>query len=624
MFRRVLEQIKFHEGVTISLDDADILVFVGPNGSGKSQALRDIVAAMGGVTGKVVCAVTLANLPWEDVEEMLRRRFRVKGSASDRFGEILLPALDYHTISALSKIAGHKYGSFDSEQMGELKKMWAAKRGHSLPIYLMSWLRAEDRLSAASAVENINYHLEDPTSPMHEVFRYREIENVISAQALQAFGERVAIDRSNPKNVQFITGEHARSLSIDETKDCIPLENQGDGLRSFVGTLLYAYALPRAATLLDEPEAFLHPPQAYRLGRFIGLKAVEKTQLFISTHSSSLLQGLLDSGARVHVVRLQRNLRNETTVNYLSPDEINRLWADSLLRTSNAFDALFHDAAVLCEADADARFYSLVAERVSEGREDAPSIHFIPTFGKDRLYGIANALSSLGVPTVLVADIDIISSGAILRRSLEALGASAKTLDNVESLRTRIDKAVRQTEQKPTVSDVLAVLAQFNETAYVPRSLQDTVRRTMEGKGGWKNAKHSGKAGLPSGDAQNDFDALYCECRNHGLFIVPEGELEGFNRSLGNHGPKWLAKVVVGEIASSPAYSSARTFVSEVLDWVASQTKVTNSTTPEDETGEPSGVRNSESGHEALENESSAQNSAKKRGFFSRALGWLR
>jgi hypothetical protein len=45
------------------------------------------------------------------------------------------------------------------------------------------------------------------------------------------------------------------------------LHEQGDGVRSFVGLLHSLARLP--LVLIDEPEAFLHPPHARLLGRVL-------------------------------------------------------------------------------------------------------------------------------------------------------------------------------------------------------------------------------------------------------------------------------------------------------------------------------------------------------------------
>ena len=46
-----------------------------------------------------------------------------------------------------------------------------------------------------------------------------------------------------------------------------PLKRQGDGMRSFASVVLHLLATVTPSILmLDEPEAFLHPPQARLLG----------------------------------------------------------------------------------------------------------------------------------------------------------------------------------------------------------------------------------------------------------------------------------------------------------------------------------------------------------------------
>jgi hypothetical protein len=56
----------------------------------------------------------------------------------------------------------------------------------------------------------------------------------------------------------------------------VPLLHQsGDGIRSFAGTLVAATCGAHPLLLIDEPEAFLHPPQARRLSRAIARSTAE-------------------------------------------------------------------------------------------------------------------------------------------------------------------------------------------------------------------------------------------------------------------------------------------------------------------------------------------------------------
>jgi predicted ATPase len=73
-----------------------------------------------------------------------------------------------------------------------------------------------------------------------------------------------------------------------------PLQTQGDGMRSFATVILKMLAPDTPSLLLlDEPEAFLHPPQARLLGEFIAKERPTRSQLFAATHSPEVLQGML-------------------------------------------------------------------------------------------------------------------------------------------------------------------------------------------------------------------------------------------------------------------------------------------------------------------------------------------
>jgi len=71
------------------------------------------------------------------------------------------------------------------------------------------------------------------------------------------------------------------------------LDNEGDGLKSFVSTYLSLKLEEKNEILLDEPESFLHPPLARQLGEIIGESAKKGRQIFITTHSAEILKGVL-------------------------------------------------------------------------------------------------------------------------------------------------------------------------------------------------------------------------------------------------------------------------------------------------------------------------------------------
>lgn len=85
------------------------------------------------------------------------------------------------------------------------------------------------------------------------------------------------------------------------------LHEQGDGMRSFTGILLNLLIPNFSCFLIDEPESFLHPPQAKILGQIFNETLTENKQLFISTHSQEFLKGLVETNPnRVKIIRITR------------------------------------------------------------------------------------------------------------------------------------------------------------------------------------------------------------------------------------------------------------------------------------------------------------------------------
>ena len=70
--------------------------------------------------------------------------------------------------------------------------------------------------------------------------------------------------------------------------------------------------------------------------------------------------------------------------------------------------------------------------------------------------------------------------------------------------------------------------------------------------------KKLGRAAVPRGQETEEFDELCLLCGRMGLWIVPVGEMEGFQRSIGRHGPDWVRRVMEGcDLATDPGLEDA-------------------------------------------------------------------
>jgi hypothetical protein len=243
-----------------------------------------------------------------------------------------------------------------------------------------------------------------PTHPIHLL----QVNETLAAKASKlfrkAFGADLIVDSTPSSSAHLLCGtapirgpgEDRLSTTYLTKLSRIPLlMKQGDGMRSFAGVMLHLIAGHENILLIDEPEAFLHPPQARLLGKTLVESKRSDCQLVIATHSSDLVRGMLDVlNDDVCIVRVRRDGATNVA-RPLDAKQVRELWGDPLLRYSNILDGLFHERTVVCESDADCRFYSAVIDAMSDkGGEDArqPDILFTHVGGKDRIPVAVRAL----------------------------------------------------------------------------------------------------------------------------------------------------------------------------------------------------------------------------------------
>ncbi len=85
---------------------------------------------------------------------------------------------------------------------------------------------------------------------------------------------------------------------------------------------------------------------------------------------------------------------------------------------------------------------------------------------------------------------------------------------------------------------------------------------------GWALAKKQGKPAVPPGDATVAFEKLDVALRAIGLFVVPVGELEGFDRNVPGHGPDWVNGVLekYADLSTESALADAQAFIGALVD----------------------------------------------------------
>lgn len=555
--RAWVKAVTFSDGTTVSLQKDDVIVVVGPNNCGKSATLRGVK---------------------EKFSEPNASNFVVRDIAIEKEGSVdeLLEWLESSAKRRDQPNQDHIYHSHGhGVHISQARSWWRPDQPslHGIAGFFCHLLTADERLQAANPPSNIALAREAPQHPIHFLQRDDALEEKLSSQFRKAFGVDLIVHRNAGNQVPVHVGEKPKlkagqdRVSLDysiELERLPAIQTQGDGMRSFAGVLLHTAVGGRTVLLVDEPEAFLHPPQARHLGQMMVLDRQADRQLFVSTHSGDVLRGILDANSlNVRVVRLRR-VGDVNIARQLDNAEIAQVWSDPLLRYSNILDGLFHEKVIVCESDADCRFYAAMADAQFEAAKTGrpkPDVMFTHCGGKARLPLVIRSLRKLEVPLAVVADFDVLSEEHPLRDIVEAAGGAWDMIvADWRQVKTAVEAKkpeLSTDEVKKEVTDQLEAA----QGAMFPAETKKKIQAILKRSSPWSTAKSVGIQYVPNGQPSQACSRLLSSLKAIGILVVPVGELEGFSKTSGGHGPSWVNDVLQKNLIADAELDAARIFV---------------------------------------------------------------
>ncbi|MFD3681885.1 ATP-dependent endonuclease [Streptomyces sp. NPDC058613] len=559
MIEQQIESEKFSISISrIKLPSGDVkppklgvTAFVGPNNVGKSTILRQIAArstqgfAGGGFQGEPILVEDLDFAATGTEEEMISWFESHSGirTLANGVREFLRPSASGVTESDLC----HMY-----------RRGWP-QGFQTAQSHIMLYGDAWSRISSIAPVQMRDQFDNPAVHPIHRLQDQPELFDELSSLCMQVFGVHLTLDTlSMSQNIRIgslrveIPPVNKVSPEYREALASLPmLQNQGDGMRSFIGLMLPLLTSTYQTILLDEPEAFLHPPQAFQLGKVLGEQARQKgTQVILATHDRNLLAGLLQSESDVSIVRLDRGEGDANTSRQLSVENLRKIWSDPVLRHSNTLDALFHKVAILAEGDRDCTFYAAALEYWSNESTQSPhpaDALFIPSGGKGGLPLLVEVLRSAAVPVVATPDLDVLNNKDTLKKLVAKFGGDWSEFEKDYDVATEPFRAPRS---DPTVAEVLASLnalfgSRSNDsfTAAVANEFKGQLRAR---ENPWNALKVYGEAAwAPNPQAAAAAQRLLGRLDRLGIVTVRVGELERFAPTLEvRKGPEWTPAAI--------------------------------------------------------------------------------
>lgn len=522
-----------------------VTVFVGPNNSGKSKVLSEIEQYCRSGS-KDASAVILDDLAFSGLsaEKALQAVEHIKQAPNQ--GEVL--SVDHI-------IVGSKYGR-RQVNFNSLSQLIQNPNSNLSAFCQWFLLHSTLMLDGRSRIGLVNQQgagdLQNaPQSSFEVLFRDDAKRHEVRRIVNEAFGSYFVIDPTSlgqlrirlsqraPANNLEERGIHAEAVQFHSSAQLIDWAS--DGVKAFTGIVTELMAGDPKVLLIDEPEAFLHPALASKLGYEVSRAALSaEKRVFVSTHSPTFVMGCVQSGAPVNIVRLTYRA-GIATARVLPSDEMLKLMRNPLLRSTGVLSGLFYEFVVVTESDADRAFYQEINERLLRFKPEwgIPNCLFLNAQNKQTVQTILRPLRRLGIPAAGIVDVDVLKDG----------GANWTNL----------------------LSGVNVPDIAHGSLA----TMRAAVKQAMDATG--RDMKRDGGVAILNSTEKEAAMSLLSQLAGYGVFVISGGELESWLKQLGasGHGPSWLISVFekMGEDPSSgnylrPSDNDVWAFMQEVKSWL--------------------------------------------------------
>tara|TARA_R110002049_G_C9133622_1_gene559167 strand:+ start:526 stop:2205 length:1680 start_codon:yes stop_codon:yes gene_type:complete len=549
LIKRISLKFGAGEGAeSLSLTPSGITLFVGPNNSGKSLVLREIekYCATHNKSSNHVLADIEFDIPTKEIvlRDLESKRTEPNKNENVPDGSIVVhrintyQGLKQREVIPLSQLSGW----VESGNIGALAR------------YYISLLTV--RLDGATRTTLLNPTnrgdlLASPTNILSALWIDSNSRKKIRNLTKEAFGTFFTIDALNGAQLRARLAKRApiddseeQSLdqrSRDYHRDSIVITEASDGVKAFTGMVSTILGQDCKIPLIDEPEAFLHPPLAKRLGKELAETAATRDACaFIATHSADFLMGCISGSPEVNIVRLTYK-GGKSTARLLKHERLQEIIKSPLMRSTGVLSALFHEGAIVCEGDSDRALYQEINDRIATVEKDNYSeALFINAHSKQSTAKIAGPLREMGIPAAVVVDFDILKKNEEFKNLLNELSIP-------------IPISAGWCQQKAQIS-------------------QYCVENNID----WKRR---GILDVEDSGMNISLVTLLKSLADFGIFVVPNGELESWLTNIGveptNNKKYWLLSIfeVLGGDPDSdnyvnPSNNDIWEFIRNIASWI--------------------------------------------------------
>lgn len=437
MYKYRIEQIKLKTNNPIMPKKINIII--GPNNSGKSLFLRELFK-------NITSNKTNERKIISDIDITYPATYQELINSYDLESKIFIDVNNNKRIRTYTDKADSDYFTYpvlpDQRMFDRLKSHFMKDIG----LLFVSYLKTENRLITIKKCEYESNGANFLTD-IHNQCIYNSSEIIKELRSKlkleNTFNKDIELDHdTEPGKLFFRVGddlsyyyegkrndyESSKMLSKENI-----LDNEGDGLKSFVSTFLTLNSLEKNIILIDEPEAFLHPPLARQMGEIIGENSLDNKQIFVATHSSEILKGILSKSSDVNIIKIDRE-KDVNFINCIDTKFVNEIIKNPRFRVSKVLDGLFCKKVALTEAEADEIFYQEYLEQI----KPFSGTYFTHANNKQSIIKIKELYNKLNVNSVMIFDFDIIRKNDEFSSALFQLEIDEKERQGYLNLATEV------------------------------------------------------------------------------------------------------------------------------------------------------------------------------------------
>lgn len=553
-----IERIKFNDETLIDFESDDIVLLVGANNVGKSRTLKDLKDDLNDLCKPKVIVDEVTYKSSNFSSGQLKDYFE-KNISKDSFG-------NYNVLIDDNQFQSFNDSTF-TDNMDE-KQFYKV---------LFSFLSTENRLNITRPMMfntnldnrslNIMKGLESDLESINTLNEVLQMGFEKSIEVYEDFLDGTIVKKykignsEDIKNVINSTRRNNHNLS----KEMEDLYIQGDGIRSAFAILASLIVNNHSLFLIDEPETFLHPPQARVLAKNIVNLSNDK-QCFISTHNIYFIKGVLEAdSSRVKIIKIDR-FENKNKFNLVDNNSVAEIANDKNLRYTNILDGLFYDRLVLCENESDCKFYSAILENLDPVKYQ--NTLFCAVGGKHQFKKVVPLLKKLNIQYAIIADIDLINNKDNLRQLVNSIEDDC--YNQINDYHTKFIEEFEEgmySQIKTQAVIKTEINEMFNSEKYMSDDIARRIKESLKYISSFTILKSGGERILPQGECVTLFNKVKEFLNDHNVFIVECGEIERFVSDVKGHGNDWVEKTFARyNDINNPVYDEAKQFIKNVFD----------------------------------------------------------